>query len=83
MYLEDSDNCIINDNTVVMLFDRQWYTIGLVSLDPTQPSGTPLQRAVELMFQEGGAKPKQIVGVIVSFHCFQYFPPAWNIACDP
>jgi len=55
-----------NDNTVVILFDPRWYAIALVSLDPSRPSGAPIEQAVELLVEQGKAEQDEIIGFIAS-----------------
>ena len=57
---------LANDNTIVILFDPRWYSLGLVSLDLARPSGTPIDQAIRLMEERGEAQRDEMIGLIAT-----------------
>jgi len=55
---------LCNDNVTVILFDPRMYTLGLVTLDTEAHSGAPVEQAIEMMIERGGALRNEIVGLI-------------------
>ena len=57
---------LANDNTIIIMFDPRWYSLGLISLDPARPSGTPIDQAIQLMAERGEARQDEMIGLIAA-----------------
>lgn len=55
---------LCNDNVAVILLDTRLYSLGLVTIDARNPSGEPVEQAINLMIERGGAQPADILGLI-------------------